>query len=193
MERDKAALPFGAETLLQCVVRRLTAVVPTDRLIVVAAVDQVLPPLPAAITIARDARPARGPLEGLAAGLARCSTSIDAVYVTSCDAPLLVPGFVRTLFESLGDADIIVPRDGTHFHPLSAVYRPTVLPAVQQLLAADQLRLNGLFPLVSTRFIDVETLRQSDPTLQTLRNLNTPAEYLAALQQADLCEPQVHQ
>lgn len=184
MERDKATLPFGDESLLQCVVRRLTDVVPQDRLVVVAAAGQVLPPLPVDITIARDARPARGPLEGLAAGLRHCSPMVNAVYVTSCDVPLLVPGFARMLFENLGDADIVVPRDGSHFHPLSAVYRPSVLSAVEQLLAADQLRLNGLFRLVSTRFLDVESLRQCDPTLQTLRNLNTPAEYLAALQQA---------
>src|SRR6476620_11737545 len=89
MGSSKALLPFGSETMLQRVVRLLGTVV--SPLVVVAAPEQALPDLPAAVTITRDENPGRGPLEGLRAGLKALPTGIDIAYVTSCDVPLLVP------------------------------------------------------------------------------------------------------
>jgi molybdopterin-guanine dinucleotide biosynthesis protein A len=186
MGRDKASLPFGAETMLQRVVRRLAEVVPTRRMVVVAAADQRLPTLPADVTLAHDHRPERGPLEGLAAGLMALAPDVEAAYVSSCDVPLLVPAFVERLFAELGDCDIAVPRDAEHHHPLAAVYRPSVLSAVQRLLAADRLSPRFLFDEVPTRELPVNELRNVDPELRTLRNLNTPDEYHAALSTAKL-------
>lgn len=67
MGRPKALLPFGPELMLQRVVRILGEVV--SPIVVVAAPDQDLPPLPAEILYARDEHPGRGPLEGLSAGM----------------------------------------------------------------------------------------------------------------------------
>lgn len=188
MGRDKASLPFGAETLLQRVIRLLSEVVPPERMVVVAAEHQVLPALPAGITATRDRRPERGPLEGMLAGLSACAPSTDAVYVTSCDVPRLVPEFVRTMFALLDDYDSVVPRDRAFLHPLAAVYRAAVRTIVEQLLATDQLRMSRLCDHVRTRIVDVESLRTSDPDLASLHNLNTHADYLAALNLASLTE-----
>jgi molybdopterin-guanine dinucleotide biosynthesis protein A len=184
MGRDKATLPFGPEVMLQRVVRLLSEVVPPANIIVVAAPDQPLPDLPVGVTVAHDSRPERGPLEGLAAGLRALPDRIDAVYVTSCDVPLLVPPFVERMFDLLGDHDIAVPRDGEHHHPLAAVYRPAVLPNVQTLLDADRLRPRFLFDEVRTREVAVEELRSVDPQLSTLMNLNHPEDYQSALSAA---------
>ena len=88
----KATLPFGPETMLQRVVRLLGTVV--SPIVVVAARDQDLPVLPPDVIVTRDEREARGPLEGLRAGLKALPPAVDAAYVTSCDVPLLVPAFV---------------------------------------------------------------------------------------------------
>lgn len=181
MGRDKATLPFGQECMLQRVVRLVSEVVPPDSIVVVAAPYQVLPDLPAAVRVARDERQDRGPLEGLAAGLRALADKVDAVYATSCDVPLLVPAFVARMFDLLGEHQIAVPRDGEHHHPLAAVYRASVLPAVQKLLDADRLRPRFLFDDVDTREVLVEDLRGIDPTLSTLENLNRPGDYRAAL------------
>ena len=92
MGTSKALLPFGPETMLQRVVRLLGRVV--TPIVVVAAADQELPELPADVIVTRDEREGRGPLEGLRAGLKALTDAVDAAYVTSCDVPLLVPGFV---------------------------------------------------------------------------------------------------
>jgi molybdenum cofactor guanylyltransferase len=186
MGRDKATLPFGPEVLLQRVVRLLSDVVEARDIVVVAAVGQALPELPADVIFAQDQHPQRGPLEGLAAGLHVVPNRIDAVYVTSCDVPLLEPAFVRRMLDLLEDHDIAVPRDGEHHHPLAAVYRPSVLPAVQRLLAADRLRPRFLFDEVPTREVPVDDLRDVDPELRTLLNLNRPEDYAAALRLAGL-------
>lgn len=184
MGRDKATLPFGPECMLQRVVRLLAEVVEIDHIVIVAAHGQTLPALPDKIHITRDEREARGPLEGLAAGLRAMPGGVEAVYVTSCDVPLLVPAFVEQMFAELGDATIAVPFDGEHHHPLAAVYRPVVLGDIERLLAAYRLRPRFLFDEVPTREIDVDFLRTADPELHTLENLNRPEDYAAALNTA---------
>ena len=184
MGRDKATLPFGPEGMLQRVARLVGEVVEASQIVIVAARDQALPSLPSAVTIAYDDRPARGPLEGLAAGLRAMGNRADAVYVTSCDVPLLAPAFVERMFDLLGEHEIAVPRDGEHHHPLAAVYRPGIVFHVEHLLAEGRLRPRFLFDIADTREVPVEELRAVDPQLGTLENLNTPEDYQSALRKA---------
>ena len=108
---------------------------------------------------------------------------VEAAYI-SCDVPLLVPAFVTRMFELLEGHDIAVPREGEQLHPLAAVYRSSVLPIVQRLLSADQLRPRLLFDEVLTRFVEMDELLKVDPDLRTLTNLNDPGNYQTALQLA---------
>jgi molybdopterin-guanine dinucleotide biosynthesis protein A len=183
---DKATLPFGPELMLQRVVRLISSSVPNENVVVVAAPGQALPALPREVAVARDVREGRGPLEGLAAGLQTLSGRADAVYASACDVPLLVPAFVDRMFDLLDDFDAAVPFDGRHQHPLAAVYRPSVLPQVQKLLALDQLSLQRLFDEFRTRRVPVEELRAVDPELSTLKNVNDEEDYLTALRAAGL-------
>jgi len=183
MGRPKAWLPFGDELMLPRVARLLGEVV--RPLVVVAAAGQVVPPLPLGIPIVRDEEQGRGPLQGLQAGLEALRGQAEAAYLSSCDVPFLRPAFVRRLIELLGDHAICVPRVGAYHHPLAAVYRLSVAEAVGRLLAEDRLRPFFLFETVPTRVVEADELREADPTFQTLRNLNTPEEYEAALREAE--------
>ena len=180
----KATLPFGSELMLQRVVRLLGEVV--SPIVVVAAQDQVLPPLASDVLIARDVRGGRGPLEGLLAGLLAIAPHADAAYATSCDVPLLSPAFVRCVISRLGNNDIAVPVDDQFHHPLAAVYRTSLSGAITELLARDQLRPVFLFDKVKTQRIPVAELAMVDPALATLENLNRPEDYRAALETAGL-------
>ena len=181
MGTSKALLPFGPETMLQRVVRILSDLIAP--LVVVAAADQQLPELPAGVLVARDERPERGPLEGLRAGLRALPDDVERAYVTSCDVPLLVPGFVTQMLEHSRNHDIAVMEIDGFPHPLSAVYRRSVLPHVEGLLAQDRLRPVFLFDAVRTRRVRPEEMT-SDPDLRTLRNLNTREDYQQALRDA---------
>jgi molybdenum cofactor guanylyltransferase len=180
MGRPKAWLPFAGEVMLPRVVRLLReAVAPV---VVVAAPDQDVPPLPDEVALARDPERGRGPLQGLAAGLAALR-GVEAAYASSCDVPFLNPAFVRRMIELLGDHVIAVPDVGGYRHPLAAVYRVEALPVIERLLSEDRLRTAFLFSEVPTRFVSEGELADY-PGLRTLRNLNTPEEYEAALREA---------
>ncbi len=178
MGTSKALLPFGPETMLQRVVRLLTEVV--TPIVAVAAVEQVLPDLPENVIVTRDEREGRGPLEGLRSGLKALPQSVEAAYVTSCDVPLLVPGFVQQMLEFARGHDIAVMEIDGFAHPLSAVYSRATLPFIEDLLAHDRLRPAFLFEAVKTRRVSPQEIT-SDPELLTLRNLNTREDYKKAL------------
>jgi molybdenum cofactor guanylyltransferase len=182
MGTSKALLPFGPETMLQRVVRLLSGVV--GPIVAVAAVDQELPALPHDVMVTRDEREGRGPLQGLAGGLKALPPHIDAAYVTSCDVPLLVPAFVTRMVELADGYDVALMQMDGFAHPLSAVYRRSVLAHVEELLASDRLRPAFLFDMVRTRRVTPDEMTAADPDLRTLRNLNTPEDYEKALRDA---------
>jgi molybdopterin-guanine dinucleotide biosynthesis protein A len=197
MGYPKAWLPFGPELMLPRIVRLLGEVV--EPVLVVAAPEQDLPPLPADVLIVRDRREGRGPLEGLSAGLAALagaagSDLAEAAYATSCDVPLLSPAFVQRLVslcegrkaenDDMENYDLVVPYVGGYYHPLAAVYRVGVLAEIDRLLLKDRLRPAFLFEQVRTRVVGEAELRDADPGLQSLRNLNHPADYFTALKLA---------
>lgn len=186
MGSPKAWLDFGGERLLQRVVRRVAEV--AAPVVVVAAPGQDVPPLPEAIAIVRDAVEGRGPLQGIAAGLEALADRAEAAFVSSTDAPFLHPSLIRRLAALRGEAyDIAVPRAEGHHHPLCAVYGMNARAAIAALLAADRLRLSSLFDRVRTLVADEALLLAdpellaADPELRSLRNVNTPEEYAAAL------------
>jgi molybdopterin-guanine dinucleotide biosynthesis protein A len=184
MGRPKAWLPIAGELMLPRVVRLLAKAV--SPIVVVAALHQDLPPLPGEVKIVRDEAPGRGPLQGLAAGLAALQGSVETAFASSCDVPFLKPAFVRRMIELLGDQDICVPHVGGYHHPLAAVYRVEVgvLDAVRTLLSNSRLRPTFLFDAVPTHFVQADELSDVDPTFETLRNLNTPEDYEKALRDA---------
>jgi molybdopterin-guanine dinucleotide biosynthesis protein A len=184
MGRPKITLPFGPERMLQRVVRLVAEAV--EPVVVVAAMGQELPELPPAVRVVRDRLANRGPLEGIAAGLRALSDRCDGAFVTGCDVPLLVPALVGRLVELSAGYQVAVPHVGGHDEPLSAVYRTSVLPQAESLLAAGRLRPAFLFEQVRTRRVTAEELADVDPDLASLANVNTPADYQAALARAGL-------
>lgn len=183
MGASKALLPFGPETMLQRVVRLLADVV--SPIVVVAAVDQPLPELPRQVIITHDEHEGRGPLEGLRAGLKALPADIETAYVTGCDVPLLEPAFVREMLDLANGFDIAVMEIDGFPHPLSAVYRRSMLPHVEELLAGNRLRPVFLFDMVKTRRVRPDEIT-ADPELRTLRNLNTRADFEQALVDAGI-------
>lgn len=191
MAREKASLPFGPETMLQRVVRLVGEVVPSKQLVVVAAPSQQVPELPNDVIIARDADEFLGPLAAMAVGLKALRkrfTTMDATFLTGCDYPLMVPAFVEHLFLLLGNFDAAVPFDDNQRHVLAAVYRPGVLTYVEALLAKEQSRMQSLLDEITVREVSADESREVDPLLNSLRNVNSEADYRAALNMAGIRE-----
>jgi molybdopterin-guanine dinucleotide biosynthesis protein A len=184
MGTPKMALPFGTELVLQRMVRVVGSVV--SPVAVVRARAQAIPELPAETVIVTDLHDDKGPLAGLYSGLTALSHAADAVYATSCDAPLLKPEFVRFVCDQLQDADMAICRDGKYHHPLASVYRTHLADKIAKLINAERLRPVFLLEDCNARLIDVETARHVDSKLDSLQNMNTPDDYRMLLKQAGL-------
>jgi molybdenum cofactor guanylyltransferase len=182
MGRSKALLPFGPETMVERTVRIVQQVV--SPVIVVGAQGQSLPKFASNVRVLHDEIDAIGPLGGLCTGLAALRTECELAFVTACDTPFLDPQVIRYLVDSMGDHDLVIPREGDYYHPLTAVYRTRLEQDVRQLVQAGRYRPAFLIETANTRQIDVELLRTVDPDLKTLRNLNTEADYREALSDA---------
>jgi molybdenum cofactor guanylyltransferase len=186
MGTPKARLEWHGSTLL----RRVTGIVERATggpVVVVRAPRQELPALPGSVEITEDEREGRGPLQGLAAGLAAIDGRAEVAFVSSTDAPLLHPAFVRLVVEALnGEHDVALPQAAGFPHPLAAAYRTMLLPAVEGLIAADRMRPAFLFEVCRVRRLEEAVLLADpavaafDPALDSVLNLNEPADYEAA-------------
>jgi molybdopterin-guanine dinucleotide biosynthesis protein A len=186
MGTPKAALEWHGSTLL----RRVLGIVQRSvdgPVVVVRAPHQALPDLPEGVEVVEDAREGRGPLQGLAAGLEAVRDRAPVAYASSTDVPLLHPRFIRCVLAAMdADVDVVVPEVGGFPHPLAAAYRTELVDAVQRLIAEDRMRPAFLFEACRVRRLDAAALLADpilaalDPDLDSVLNLNNPADYAEA-------------
>jgi len=176
MGRAKALLPFDGEPLIVHVIRALKKMFAET--VVVAAPDQELPSLPAVLV--RDEVAYQGPVSGIYHGLKAATKEV--CFVISCDAPFLNLQLISQLLAQISDCDVVVPYWQQRFQPLHAVYRTSVLPLLKEQLERGELRPIFLYDKVRTRKIQEDEIRQLDPEGLSFLNMNSPAEYDAALQ-----------
>ena len=195
MGAAKAGLEWHGSTLL----RRTVGIVgraTEGPVVVVRAAGQPLPALPAGTIVVDDPRPGLGPVQGIAAGLAALealgSPGAPAfAFVSSTDLPFLHPAFVRRVLGLLGDdadvdVDVVLPVARGYRQPLAAGYRVSLAAAAERLVAAGRLRPAFLFDECAVRVADEALLLADpalaavDPELDSVVNVNEPAEYEAA-------------
>ena len=187
MGTSKAALEWHGSTLL----RRVSGIVGravSGPVVVVRAPGQSLPELGPGVEVAEDPVEGRGPLQGLAAGLAALEGRAEAAFLSSTDVPLLHPYFVARVLAAMEDGiDVVLPVARGYPQPLAAAYRVSLLPTISELLDADRLRPAFLFDACRVRrladddLLSGTRLAKLDPALDSVLNLNEPADYQAAL------------
>ena len=183
---DKAVAPLNSKPLIEHVLERLNPVV--SEVVINCRAEQqphiqdAIAESGIAVTYAIDPTPDRGPLAGIATGLSAIQNA-EAAFITACDMPLIEPALIETLFETLNDADAIVPRlDNQWLQTTHAVYRcQPMLAACEAALTAGDGRIVSAIDRLSVKIIDGETV-QNYGTLDSFRNINTQAE-LEALEQ----------
>jgi molybdopterin-guanine dinucleotide biosynthesis protein A len=182
MGTDKAALPFGDETLLERIVRLVCDEI--DEVWLVARENQQLAGIGRTLPVARDPAEGLGPLAGVTAGL-RCIEA-ERAFVISCDTPLLQPGFASHLLSLADGHAAAVPRVDGHLVPTTAVYGKVLLPAAEALLARGELRPRLLVEQPGVRIVSEAELRTVDPELLSLHDCDTPDDYRSLLERAGL-------
>ena len=182
MGTPKAQLEWHGSTLL----RRTVGIVGRGvdgTVVVVRAPGQELPPLPASVEVVDDPVEGRGPLQGIASGLAALVGHADVAFVCSTDLPFLHPALVRAVVAGLGDADVALPVVDGHRQPLLAAYRTALAERALTLLAEGRDRPAFLLEGAEVRLLAEDDLLASsrlrivDPGLDSTRGVNDRAAY----------------
>ena len=189
MGAPKAALEWHGSTLLRRTVG-IAARATGGPVVVVRASGQDLPALPEATIVVDDPREGKGPVQGIAAGLAALASLADTAFVTSTDLPFLHPAFIRAVLRPLdapgGGPDVALPVARGYQQPLAAAYRTSLAGLAERLVKEGRLRPAFLFAECSlTRLDDAALLADPvlaalDPDLDSVLNVNTPDDYQAA-------------
>ena len=194
MGSAKAALEWHGSTLL----RHVTGVVGREvegPVIVVRALGQELPELDPRVVVCDDLEEGRGPMQGLAVGLAAAAEHSETAFVCSTDLPFLHAAFVRAVLRGFEpdtktpDAespDVVLPFVHGYRQPMAAGYRTDLVPRITKLLEAERLRPAHLFEECNVRQLDDADLLSDvrlaavDPDLDSVVNVNLPDEYREA-------------
>ena len=175
MGTSKAWLMYEGSTLLAKTVRTVGAAV--SRVVVAARSGQSLPELPGGIEVVLDNPAHEGPLAGLVSGLAALKDRCDAALVVPCDHPRLKREFVRRLVElSEGHPAVAIEHEGV-IQPLIGVYRVSLHHMLEQQLREGERRAHVFAERCGARIISWELLREVDPELESLQNVNDPDEF----------------
>src|SRR5580658_10192220 len=147
MGTPKAALEWYGSTLLGRTVA-IVARATSGPVVVVRAAGQDLPELPEGTLVVDDPLEAKGPVQGIAAGLAALTGRADIAFISSTDMPFLHPAFIRRVLRVLerdDGTDVALPVARGYKQPLAAAYRISLAPAAERLVKEDRLRPAFLF------------------------------------------------
>jgi molybdenum cofactor guanylyltransferase len=172
MKRDKAVLPAPAEPLIQTILSQVEGAF--DEIVISIAKGRPYDFLP--YRQVEDAVEGQGPLAGILSGLraARNETGL----VVACDIPQLNLDFLKKLIDLSKRYEIVVPRTAKGLEPLLAVYKRSVIPRIEKLLASSERSVLALYDLCRTKYVDIEDAAW-------LKNLNTPEDYKNYLKSLD--------
>jgi molybdopterin-guanine dinucleotide biosynthesis protein A len=195
MGTPKAALEWHGSTLL----RQVTGVVRRaveGPVVVVRAPGQDLPDLDPEVLVHEDPEEGRGPMQGLAVGLAAAAPHADVAFACSTDLPFLHSAFVTAVLRGFdvdegrtsdeSRTDVVLPFVRGYRQPLAAGYRTDLAPRINALLEQGRLRPAHLFEECNVRQMDESALladrrlAAADPALDSVVNVNAPDDYTEA-------------
>ncbi|MEO7716047.1 MAG: molybdenum cofactor guanylyltransferase [Capsulimonas sp.] len=170
MGRDKAALPWNGEPLLE---HLAIAALSTRHLVRVIGRPQPEDWKVAGVDFLPDRYPDVGPLGGVLTALEAGAGSILAV---ACDMPhldgLALDWLLDTANRLPPHSPGVAARNGDQIEPLFAVYGQSLREPMRARIAAGRLSLNGLIQDAALTLVDApEEIRRA------LMNVNTPEEW----------------
>ncbi|MBW3622916.1 MAG: molybdenum cofactor guanylyltransferase [Armatimonadetes bacterium] len=194
MGMPKLYLRLGDRPILEIVIERLRPVCSEFIVVLSPALGRSLdtgeapPPPHGAADLARilsgegvrtafDVEEDKGPLYGLMTGLS--SAEHSWTLAVSCDAPLVSPRLVRSMWRYTDNSDVIVPERAGRLQPLQALYRTeAVQPEARRRVRGNRLKMRDLLKESPLR---VHTVPEAEWSAWGIRdtaftNLNTPED-----------------
>jgi molybdopterin-guanine dinucleotide biosynthesis protein A len=131
----------------------------------------------------------KGPVQGIAAGLAALGGRAEVAFVSSTDMPFLHPAVHPAGAGAVAESAARtwpLPVARGYKQPLAAAYRVSLAETAERLVKEDRLRPAFLFEECQVETLDDAALKRDpvlaalDPDLDSVLNVNTPADYAAA-------------
>ncbi|RKY11389.1 MAG: hypothetical protein DRP65_04400 [Planctomycetota bacterium] len=120
----------------------------------------------------------QGPLMGIASAMEASANEMN--FVIACDVPQVDTFLMRRMLRQCRDCDGVVPRLGdSRYEPLFAVYRKSMLKAVNKLLASGERKIDQVYNHCEISYVDIANSRR--PV-----NINTMADYRKFLNEKDV-------
>jgi molybdopterin-guanine dinucleotide biosynthesis protein A len=170
MSSDKAFLRLGDETLLSQALKLTSAVVSEVR--IVGDTTKFAP----FGRVVEDVYRERGPLGGIHAALSGSTTDLNLMLAV--DLPFVTHELLQYLLSRAleSGAMVTVPRTGSGFQPLCAVYRRGFTEVAEQSLLEGKNKIDSLFARVGTCVVEENELVRAGFSAEMFRNLNTPED-----------------
>lgn len=172
MGKDKALLTYDGKTFLERLIEEFCDF--DEILVSVRDENQYeLEKYGKKVKVIADEKFEKGPLEGIRRALSESKN--DFVFVSAADMPFMTKDLPQYIADFLcSDYDLYLPLVDGRAQPLCAVYKKSLLPVLENQLAAGELKLSLLFDKVRTKFISME---KSSINKKIFLNVNTPREY----------------
>ena len=171
MGSNKALLPYRGGRFIEAIHRQLAELF-GEVLVVTNAPEQYafLPCRKVA-----DIFPGQGALAGLQSGLYHSRS--EHIFAVACDMPYLNSALIRRLAALRKGNDVVIPECNQGTEPLHAIYGRRCLGPMAAALANGRKRIISFFPEVRVRTFSRAEVALLDPSYDSFRNINTPAEY----------------
>lgn len=149
MGEDKAVMQVQEQPMLSSIVNQL---LPNFEHVMVSGCSEKY--AFSQCRIVEDLEPGRGPLMGLLSTLKASGHELN--FITTCDVPDIHLPFVRRMIREIGDHDAVVPIIGnSRKQPLFAVYKKSIVPTLEQLLADGRQAVHALLDKLNVMYIEI--------------------------------------
>lgn len=167
MGTNKAFLEVGSRSIIERLIEKVS-LVGQEVILVTNTPDEYAhldyPTVP-------DVYPGKGSLGGLYSGLRAVRN--EYALVVACDMPFLNASLLRYMILLAPEYDAVVPRTGQGIEPLHALYSKACLPAMEQVLQQDHLKVISFYSQVHVRYVEQEEIEILDPEHLSFFNVNS--------------------
>lgn len=164
MGADKSMLPIKARPMIETIYEQLRG---TFGQILISA-NNVEKYASLSLPVIKDKVTGQGPLMGIASALKASNNELN--FVVACDVPHIDLTYVRKMLAEAKGFDAVIPMSGDgKYEPLFAVYRKSILEAINKVLDAGKRKISDVFGRCKVKYIRLEAER--------FVNLNTRTEY----------------
>ena len=178
MGKDKASLEISGKSMVERLLLKLSPIV--AEVVVIRAPGQTMLNIPEElqdqIRVGWDSVKDRGPLQGIVDALPLLNSTIDKVFLLTCDLPYITTEWLQTLKDIMTDEfDLVCTEENEIINPLLAIYRRPVLEPASKLLAEGKRR-----PISLWEGWRMARLTAPEETPWICRDVNTPEEFKEA-------------